>query len=193
MAGTVAVQALSKPLIRTVVSANVPEGWSDAQVEQALDRLVLGQNIGLFAAPFLLVLKLLAIASILFLLLIIRNDDSNFRKLFSLVSIASLLPLAASWLSFVVLTLRPAGALRSLRDLQPPIGLAVLAPNASLPILTLLNNLNPFECLYLLIVATGITRFSRISRLAGFALAISVWGLCVAAQVFLVAAVGRPR
>jgi hypothetical protein len=191
IAGTLAVQVLSRPLIRTVFLASVPSGWSDMQAEQALQRMALGQNLGLLVAPFLLTFKLLGVASVLFLFTIILNGDVSFKRVFSLVSIASLAPLAASWLSLAVLRLRPAETLRTLRDLQPPIGLSVLAPESPLPVFTLLTNVNPLEFLYVLIIATGIARLARISRSSGTLLAISVWALCTAVQVALVAAVGQ--
>lgn len=189
--GTLFVQLLSQPFVRAALLASAPTDWTETQVAEALERFAFTQNVAFLTTPLLLVAKMVAISALVFLLVLLQKRDARYKKILSLVAIASLSPLAASWFVLAILKLRAVEAIHTIRDLQPPIGLAFFAPDASTSIFTLLNNVNVFEAWYVLVVGLGLAKLAALSRARALCLTGAVWVLCVAGQSWVLALFGR--
>lgn len=129
--------------------------------------------------PINVIIALLLGAGILWVLTSLTGNEARFKVLMSVLAYAYVTFVLVSIVSAAVLFTRGAESVTSLRDLRPPIGLDLFAPNASGFVAGLLNAINPFSVWGVWLTGVGIAVTHRIARGTG---------ITVAAVAFLIAA-----
>jgi len=86
----------------------------------------------------------------------------------SVTAYASIAYVLLSAVGLIVLTMRGTSAIASPLDLQPALGLDLLAPDAKGFALALLRGINPFSLYGLFLTATGIAVTHRIAKGAAY-------------------------
>ncbi|MBI1803115.1 MAG: YIP1 family protein [Ignavibacteria bacterium] len=118
------------------------------------------------------------------------NDDNLFRRLFAIVAYSEVVFVLMSFLNLLVVYTRGVDRIESSADLTTVNkGLEIFFDAGSNPSLTtLLNNINAFSILYILILSIGFSVATRMNRSAsvGFvSLAWLVWVLFCMTQPFI--------
>jgi hypothetical protein len=133
----------------------------------------------LIFTPINILIGLLIGAGLLWVLTSLTGGDARYKLLLSVLTYAYVTFVLLSIVTAVIVLLRGAGTVTSLRDLRPPIGLDLLAPGASGFLGGLLNAINPFSVWGVWLTGVGIAVTHRIGRGTG---------VVVAAIAFLIGA-----
>ena len=113
--------------------------------------------IGIAIAPIIYALFLLLNAFILWVVVSVLGGEAKFTTLLSVTTYASITYALLQAVGLIVLALRGTSAIAGMVDLQPALGLDLLAPDAKGFTLALLRGINPFTLYGLFLTATGIT------------------------------------
>ncbi|MEJ2077644.1 MAG: hypothetical protein P8Z74_06520 [Acidobacteriota bacterium] len=98
----------------------------DSQLNATLEYLRSSRQIGLFLTPLFILLKWVAVAFLMYLVLVLIDELFSFGTLVSLVGFASLFSALADLEVLLILYIRGFDSLHKLTDLQPSIGLGLL-------------------------------------------------------------------
>src|SRR5690349_9577321 len=112
--------------------------------------------IGLVFAPIVFALILVINAFILWVMVSILGGDGKFGTLLSVTTYASISFIALSVIGLIVLSMKGTSGITSTMDLQPALGLDLLAPGAKGFALAFLRGINPFAIWGVFLTATGI-------------------------------------
>jgi hypothetical protein len=118
----------------------------------------------LLGVPVITILFAAAGAGLLWLGVLISAASGRFKTLLSVLLHANITFVMFSAISVVVLMLRGVGAISGLADVRPPLGLDLLAPNASLFLGQVLNGINPFSIWGVWLCGTGVSITHGISK-----------------------------
>lgn len=127
--------------------------------------------VGVVVAPVAYALILVINAFLLWVIVSLVRGEAKFMTLLSVTTYASIAYVLLSAVGLIVLTLRGTGAIASPLDLQPALGLDLLAPDAKGFALALLRGINPFSLYGLFLTATGIAVTQRTSTRTAYAAA----------------------
>ncbi len=128
--------------------------------------------IGVVAVPVFLVLIFLLSALILWVLVSIFGGEGRFATLLSVTTYASVpAVILLSIIGSVVLRLRGIEAMTSPQDLQPALGLDLLAPSVQGFMGAVLKAINPFSLWGLVLTAIGVSVTHNMPRSTGYTVA----------------------
>jgi hypothetical protein len=129
--------------------------------------------IGIIFAPLGILIFMLIATLVLWVLVSILGGDGKFGTLLSVVVYAAVPSvLLAGIIGALVLQLRGAEGLTSMLDLQPPLGLDLLAPSVTGFAGAVLKGINPFSIWGLVLTAIGVSETHRLSRSTGYTVAV---------------------
>ena len=127
--------------------------------------------IGIVIAPIAYALFLLLNAFILWVGVSVLGGEAKFGTLLSVTTYASITYALLQIIGVVVLMMRGPGGIASMVDLQPALGLDLLAPDAKGFTLAFLRGINPFTLYGLFLTSLGITVTHQTSKATGYAAA----------------------
>jgi hypothetical protein len=129
-------------------------------------------SVGVVIAPLAYALILVINGFLLWVVVSLVGSEARFTTLLSVATYASIAYVLLSAVGLIVLTMRGTSAIASPLDLQPALGLDLLAPDAKGFALALLRGVNPFSLYGLFLTATGIAVTHRTSRGAAYTAAV---------------------
>lgn len=145
-----------------------------AQNPAAAGQIASFTRIAVFATPIFVLIILLIVAGILWLLVtLFAGGDGKFRNLLSVATYTAfpsfiLLQVA----TLAVLKMKGVESVASPLDLQPPLGLNLLAPNVGGFLSGALAGINPFAIWSMILTAIGIQVTQRTSKGAAYTVAV---------------------
>ena len=129
-------------------------------------------SVGVVIAPLAYGVILAINAFLLWVVVSLVGGEARFTTLLSVTTYASIAYVLLSAVGLIVLTMRGTSAIASPLDLQPALGLDLLAPDAKGFALAMLRGINPFSLYGLFLTATGITVTCRTSKGAAYTAAV---------------------
>jgi hypothetical protein len=167
---TVVIGVVQLPYVRAGLTAQLGQA-SNMTPEQAQAAMKFAP-IGIVVAPIIYGLFLAINALILWVCVSVLGGEAKYSTLLSVSTYASITYAVLQVVGVIVLTLRGAGSITSMVDLQPALGLDLLVPDAKGITLALLRGINPFTVYGLFLTATGIAVTHRASKGIAYAAAI---------------------
>ena len=129
---------------------------------------------GVFATPIFMLLILLVIAGVLWLLVtLFAGGEARFGTLLSVATYTALPSILLQAATLVVLKMKGVESVTGPLDLQPPLGLNLLAPNVGGFVSGVLASINPFTIWGMVLTAIGIRVTQRSSKGSAYAVAIA--------------------
>jgi hypothetical protein len=163
---TVAITALQLPYTKAALAAQFAQ-TPNMTPEQAQTGMKFAA-IGIVVAPIVYGLFLLVNALILWVSTSVLGGEGKFTTLLSVTTYASITYMLFQLIGVVVLTMRGTGSITSMLDLQPSLGLDLLAPDAKGFTLGLLRGINPFTLYGLFLTGLGIAVTHKTSKGVGY-------------------------
>ena len=120
--------------------------------------------IGLVFVPIIFAIILLLNALLLWVTVSVVGGEGKFSTLLSVTTYASISFVMLSAIGVVVMMTKGTGAITSMEDLQPALGLDLLAPGAKGFMLALLRGINPFAIFGVFLTATGVAVTHKLSK-----------------------------
>lgn len=146
-----------------------------AQNPNAAAQMAKFQSVGVFATPIFVLLFLVVAAGLLWLLvMLVAGGDAKFRTLLSVATYVSLPAVLLQVATFIVLKMKGVESVTSPLDLQPPMGLNLLAPNASGFLSGVLAGINPFAIWGMVLTAIGVQVTHKTSKASAYTVAILI-------------------
>ncbi|HEV8352728.1 MAG TPA: YIP1 family protein [bacterium] len=131
------------------------------------------QSIGLIFAPIGVFIALLMAAVIYWLLvMLVAGGDARFKTLLSVAAYTALPAILLQAAALAVLKMKGVEAVSSMEDLRPPLGLNLLAPNATGFTGAVLAGINPFSLWGMVLTAIGIQVTHKTSKGGAYTVAI---------------------
>ena len=159
---TVAITALQLPYTKAALAAQFAQ-TPNMTPEQAQTGMKFAA-VGIVVAPIIFGVFLLVNALILWVSTSVLGGEGKFATLLSVTTYASITYALLQVIGVVVLTLRGPGSVTSMLDLQPSLGLDLLAPDAKGFMLGLLRGINPFTLYGVFLTGTGIAVTHKTSK-----------------------------
>ena len=163
---TVAITALQLPYTKAALAAQFAQ-TPNMTPEQAQTGMKFAA-IGIVVAPIVYGLFLLVNALILWVSTSVLGGEGKFTTLLSVTTYASITYTLLQLIGVVVLTMRGPGSITSMLDLQPSLGLDLLAPDAKGFMLGLLRGINPFTIYGVFLTGLGIAVTHKTSKGVGY-------------------------
>ena len=139
--------------------------------------------VGLVFIPIVLAIIFVISAGLLWILVSLTGGEGKFTSLLG-VSLYASVPsvILLSLVGIIVLRMQGGAGLTSPQDLQPAVGLDLLAPGMKGFLGAILKGINPFSIWGVVLTAIGVSTTHRMSAQAGYVVAIGsfVIGLLVA-------------
>jgi membrane protein, antimicrobial resistance system len=131
------------------------------------------QSIGIVFAPITVFIVLLVVAGFLWLLvMLLAGGDAKYKTLLSVATYTALPSILLQAAGLLVLKMKGVEAVSSMQDLRPPLGLNLLAPNATGFMGALLAGVNPFAIWSMVLTAIGIAVTHKTSKGSAYTVAI---------------------
>ena len=131
------------------------------------------QSIGIVFAPIGVFIALLIAAVIYWLLvMLVAGGDAKFKTLLSVAAYTALPAILLQAATLAVLKMKGVEAVSSMEDLRPPLGLNLLAPNATGFTGAVLAGINPFSIWGMVLTAIGIQVTHKTSKGGAYTVAI---------------------
>ena len=166
---TVVIVALQLPYTRAALAAQFAQ-TPNMTPEQAQAGMKFAP-IGIVIAPIVYAVFLLLDAFILWVGVSVLGGEARYKTLLSVTTYAAITYTLLQLVGLIVLTLRGPGSVASMVDLQPALGLDLLAPAAQGFTLALLRGLNPFTLYGLFLTAVGVMVTHKTSKGTAYAVA----------------------
>ena len=163
---TVAITALQLPYTKAALAAQFAQ-TPNMTPEQAQTGMKFAA-IGIVVAPIVYGLFLLVNALILWVSTSVLGGEGKFTTLLTVTTYASITYTLLQLIGVVVLTMRGPGSITSMLDLQPSLGLDLLAPDAKGFMLGLLRGINPFTIYGVFLTGLGIAVTHKTSKGVGY-------------------------
>jgi len=163
---TVAITALQLPYTKAALAAQFAQ-TPNMTPEQAQTGMKFAA-IGIVVTPIVYGLFLLVNALILWVSTSVLGGEGKFTTLLSVTTYASITYTLLQLIGVVVLTMRGPGSITSMLDLQPSLGLDLLAPDAKGFMLGLLRGINPFTIYGVFLTGLGIAVTHKTSKGVGY-------------------------
>ena len=139
---------------------------------EAAQRALSFVSIGVGFGPVVYALILVINALLLWVVVSVVGGEAKFGTLLSVTTYASMSYILLTLVGLVVLTMRGTEQISGMEDLQPALGLDLLAPGAKGLTLALLRGINPFSLYGVFLTATGITVTHKTSKGSAYTAAI---------------------
>ncbi len=171
------VSALNLPFLKVAMqaqAAQAPAGAPDPSKFAA---------IGLIFVPVGIAIVLVIIAFVLWVLVSLVGGEAKFGTLLSVAAYTAVPSVVVLGIvGAIVLQVQGPGNITSPQDLQPALGLDLLAPGAKGFLGAVLKGVNPFSVWGLVLTAIGVSTTHRLSKGNGYVVATSafVLGLLIA-------------
>jgi Yip1 domain len=182
--GNILVTHATIPFVLKAVEVSMPQGSTAHQITDIRAHITLGQQIGVFFTPLLLVLKWTIFAGLLWLAVVLATGDGDYKRLFSLAAHANLISFAGSLFVLVILHLRGIDVIQSAADLQPAIGLNLVLHPQNRIVLMFLGSINLFEIWYVVVLVIGLVKLAPgITKLQAATIASGFWLVICMVQI----------
>ncbi len=139
---------------------------------EAAQRALSFASIGIVFAPIVYCLILVINALLLWVLVSVVGGEAKFGTLLSVTTYSSISYILLTVVALVVLTMRGTEQVSGMEDLQPALGLDLLAPGSKGLTLALLRGINPFSLYGVFLTATGIAVTHKTSKGSAYSAAI---------------------
>jgi len=163
---TVLIAALQLPYTKAALAAQFAQ-TPNMTPEQAQTGMKFAA-VGIVVAPIIFGVFLLVNALILWVSTSVLGGEGKFTTLLSVTTYASITYTLLQLIGVVVLTMRGPGSITSMLDLQPSLGLDLLAPDAKGFMLGLLRGVNPFTIYGVFLTGLGIAVTHKTSKGVGY-------------------------
>ncbi|HYT82448.1 MAG TPA: YIP1 family protein [Gemmatimonadales bacterium] len=171
------ISALNLPFLKVAMqaqAAQAPAGAPDPSRFAA---------IGLIFVPVGIAIVLVIVAFVLWVLVSLVGGEAKFGTLLSVAAYAAVPSVVVlGIIGTIVLHIQGPGNVTSPQDLQPALGLDLLAPGAKGFLGAVLKGINPFSIWGLVLTAIGVSTTHRLSKGSGYMVATGsfVLGLLIA-------------
>jgi hypothetical protein len=171
------ISALNLPFLKVAMqaqAAQAPAGSPDPSKFAA---------IGLIFVPVGIAIVLVIVAFVLWVLVSLVGGEAKFGTLLSVAAYAAVPSVVVLGIvGTIVLHIQGPGNVTSPQDLQPALGLDLLAPGAKGFLGAVLKGINPFSIWGLVLTAIGVSTTHRLSKGSGYMVATGsfVLGLLIA-------------
>jgi len=159
---TMAIVVLQLPYTKAAMAAGFAQ-TPNMTPEQAQTALKFAP-VGVVFAPIIYGLFLLVNALILWVSTSVLGGEGKFTTLLTVTTYASISYTLLQVIGVIVLTMRGTSSITSMLDLQPSLGLDLLAPDAKGFGLGLLRGINPFTLYGLFLTGLGIAVTHKTSK-----------------------------
>jgi len=190
--GTIMTNYFILPFANRVATFSVASDTSYNEAENILNMMKSMQIIGIFLLPLFLLIGFLFTAVILWLIIRIFSDETEFKKIFSMVVHSRIILFMGSLLSLIILQLRGLQSIKSAADIQVSLGLDLFLrnPDLDLPLKAFLSNINVFSIWWIVLISLGISIAAKISRTKAIVIAIFFWLFSTAIQIGIASLIG---
>jgi membrane protein, antimicrobial resistance system len=131
------------------------------------------QRVVVYASPIFVLVLLLIVAGALWLLVaLLAGGDAKYHTLLSVATYTALPGILLQVAALAVLKMKGVESVTSVLDLQPPLGLNLLAPNTGGFTAGVLAGINPFALWGMVLTAIGIRVTHKTSAGAAYTVAI---------------------
>ena len=151
---TILIGTLQLPFIRAGMTAQFAQTPNMTPEQQQMAMRF--APIGLVVGPIFYGLFLVLGAGLLWVTVSILGGEAKFATLLSVATYASISYALLQVIGVIVLLIRGPGSITSMLDLQPALGLDLLAPEAKGFTLALLRGINPFTLYGLFLTSVGV-------------------------------------
>ncbi len=179
-------------LLLSVIQAPIQEAWIQeqmtaagtppAQVAAGLDLLRRSSRFAVVSVPFLLLLRWLAHALLVWLVAQALLVGLDFSKTLTTVAYAYVPVLLRDATACLILCLRPRELLTQPGGLNVALGLNLLFPQIPPPWWSLAANVNLFEVWFIALLAAGVSAFAHVRRRQSLLVVLPVWLFVTLAQ-----------
>ncbi|HKW42499.1 MAG TPA: YIP1 family protein [Gemmatimonadales bacterium] len=159
---TILIGIVQLPYVKAALTAQFAQ-TPNMTPEQAQTGLKFA-SIGIVIAPIFYCLFLLLNAFILWVSVSVLGGEAKFATLLSVTTYASITYALLQIVGVIILMMRGTSEIASMLDLQPAVGLDLLAPDAKGFLLAFLRGINPFTLYGLFLTGVGITVTHRTSK-----------------------------
>jgi len=163
---TVVIGVVQLPFVKAAMTAQFTQ-TPNMTPEQAQTALKFAP-IGVVIAPIAYCLFLLLNAFILWVGVSVFGGEAKFGTLLSVTTYASISYTLLQIVGVVVLMMRGTGGIASMVDLQPAVGLDLVAPDAKGFVLALLRGINPFTLYGLFLTSVGVAVTHQTSKATAY-------------------------
>ena len=163
---TVVIGVVQLPFVKAAMTAQFTQ-TPNMTPEQAQTALKFAP-IGVVIAPIAYCLLLLLNAFILWVGVSVFGGEAKFGTLLSVTTYASISYTLLQIVGVVVLMMRGTGGIASMVDLQPAVGLDLVAPDAKGFVLALLRGINPFTLYGLFLTSVGVAVTHQTSKATAY-------------------------
>ena len=163
---TVVIGVVQLPFVKAAMTAQFTQ-TPNMTPEQAQTALKFAP-IGVVIAPIAYCLFLLLNAFILWVGVSVFGGEAKFGTLLSVTTYASISYTLLQIVGVVVLMMRGTGGIASMVDLQPAVGLDLVAPDAKGFVLALLRGINPFTLYGLFLTSVGVAVTHQMSKATAY-------------------------
>ena len=130
-------------------------------------------RVAVFASPIFVLIFLVIVAGVLWLLVtLLASGEARFKTLLSVATYTALPGILLQVATLLVLKMKGVESVTTPLDLQPPLGLNLLAPNATGFLAGVLAGINPFTVWGMVLTAIGVQVTQRTSKGSAYAVAI---------------------
>jgi hypothetical protein len=163
---TVVIGVVQLPFVKAAMMAQFTQ-TPNMTPEQAQTALKFAP-IGVVIAPIAYCLFLLLNAFILWVGVSVFGGEAKFGTLLSVATYASISYTLLQIVGVIVLMMRGTGGIASMVDLQPAVGLDLVAPDAKGFVLALLRGINPFTLYGLFLTSVGVAVTHQTSKATAY-------------------------
>ena len=163
---TVVIGVVQLPFVKAAMTAQFTQ-TPNMTPEQAQAALKFAP-IGVVIAPIAYCLFLLLNAFILWVGVSVFGGEAKFGTLLSVTTYASISYTLLQIVGVIVLMMRGTGGIASMVDLQPAVGLDLVAPDAKGFVLALLRGINPFTLYGLFLTSVGVAVTHQTSKATAY-------------------------
>ena len=149
----VVISLVQLPYTRAALSAQFSQ--MPNMPPEAAQRALSFASIGIVFAPVIYALILVINALLLWVVVSVVGGEAKFGTLLSVTTYASMSYILLTLVGVLVLRMRGTEQIAGMEDLQPALGLDLLAPGAKGLTLTLLRGINPFSLYGVFLTATA--------------------------------------
>jgi hypothetical protein len=176
---TVVIAILMTPYTRPVMEAAMVQAMQARGATGAPPNAGVFAYVGVVAQPIILILLLLIGTAVVWMMTSLLGGEGRFATLLSVVTYSSITFVLQLLVTFLVLTLRGAENIQSPADLQPALGLDLLAPETKGFVGGLLKGVTPFSIAGYWLTGIGVSVTHKLSRRTGYAIAAAAFVVMV--------------
>jgi hypothetical protein len=167
----VVVAILMIPYTRPVMEAAMAQAMQARGAAGPPPNAGMFAYIGVIAQPVVLILLLLVATAVVWVMTSLFGGEGKFSTLLSVVTYSSVTFIIQLAVTFLVLVVRGKDSIQSPADLQPALGLDLLAPATKGFVGGLLKGVNPFSIVGYWLIGIGVSVTHKLPRNTGYTIA----------------------